>query len=153
MAPMELNNLVNILLVDDDEDCRMLIRDAIESAHIKNHIDEVADGKEALDFLYQKNQYANAQRPGLIFLDIDMPIMNGIETLKVIKSDPQLRWIPVVMMTAITDDKEKRLAAENGANSYTVKPTDPMRFIDTVLSATQYWLGIHQYPEEIIKGP
>lgn len=148
---MEFNNLIRILLVDDDEDCRLLIRDAIESAHIKNHIDEVADGEEALDFLYQRNSYTKVQRPGLIFLDIDMPRMNGIETLKVIKGDPQFRRIPVVMMTAITDDKEKKLAAENGANSYTIKPTDPMQFIDTVLSATQYWLGIHQYPAEITK--
>ena len=149
---MELNNLIHILLVDDDEDCRLLIRDAIESARIRNHIDEVADGDEALSFLYQKNQYANVQKPGLIFLDIDMPTMNGIETLKKIKGDPQLRHIPVVMMTSITDDKEKRLAAENGANSYTIKPTDPVQFIDTVLSATQYWLGIHQYPDAITKG-
>ena len=148
---MELNNLVRILLVDDDEDCRLLIRDAIESARIKNHIDEVADGEEALDFLYQKNQYASAQRPGLIFLDIDMPGKNGIEVLKTIKNDSRLRPIPVIMMTSITDDKEKRLAAENGANSYAVKPTDPLYFIDTVLSATQYWLGIHQYPAEMTK--
>lgn len=142
----EFNDMISILLVDDDEDCRLLVRDAIESASVKNDVFEVANGEEALAFIRQQAPYEEAPRPGLVYLDIDMPNLNGLEVLKELKSDAETRDIPVVMMTALDDDKEKLEAAHSGANSYCVKPTDPIQFIETVIKATDYWLTIHKSP-------
>lgn len=137
---------VTILLVDDDEDCRQLIRDAIEQGKLDNPVYEVASGEEALAFLKREGVYANAPRPGLIYLDIEMPGMGGQETLKAIRRDPRFAEIAIVMMTGVTDDGQKRLAMANGANSYTNKPTDALTFMQTVMQSTNYWLRIHQFP-------
>src|SRR5436189_6298025 len=83
---------ITILLVDDDPDCRMLIRDAINECKVSNSIYECSNGKEALEFLKRRGPWAgkNAPRPGLIYLDLEMPGMNGQETLRAIKADPEL---------------------------------------------------------------
>ena len=138
---------INILLVDDDEDCRFLIREAISECKILNHVHEVPDGKTALDFVFRRGLYVNAPRPGLIYLDIEMPGMNGQEVLRVIKSTPELRDIPVVMMTGVCDENQMERAAQNGANSYTLKPANAEQFLRTVLDSTNYWMKIHQYPD------
>jgi CheY-like chemotaxis protein len=137
---------VTILLVDDDEDCRQLIRDAIEQGKLDNPVYEVASGEEALAFLHRQGAYADAPRPGLIYLDIEMPGMDGQETLKAIRRNPNFADIAVVMMTGVTDDAQKVQAMANGANSYTNKPTDALTFMQTVMQSTDYWLRIHQFP-------
>lgn len=138
---------VTVLLVDDDQDCRMLMRDAIEQGRLNKKICEVSNGAEALRFLHREGPYAGAPRPELIYLDIEMPEMTGQEVLAAVKNDPELRDIPVVMMTGLDDDNQKQLAARNGANSYTLKSTDPLAFLQTVLAVTNYWLCVHQYPD------
>jgi len=143
---------VTILLVDDDEDCRQLIRDAIEQGKLDNPVFEVSSGEEALAFLNRQGQYVNAPRPGLVYLDIEMPGMNGQETLKAIRQDPPFSDIAVVMMTGVTDDQQKVLAMANGANSYTNKPTDALTFMHTVLQSTNYWLRIHQFPSTAVQS-
>ncbi len=142
---------ITILLVDDDPDCRLLIRDAIAECKVSNSVFEAANGKEALEFLKRRGKFAGAPRPGLIYLDLEMPGMDGQATLKAIKADPELRDIPVVMMTGVCDEKEMRTAAENGANSYTVKPANVEQFLRTVLASTSYWLTIHQYPDHHVE--
>lgn len=137
---------VTILLVDDDQDCRQLIRDAIEHGRLDNPVYDVCSGEQALAFLRREGVYADAPRPGLIYLDIEMPGMNGQQTLKAIRSDPRFSDIAVVMMTGVTDDDQKRLAMASGANSYTNKPTDASTFMQTVVQSTNYWLRIHQFP-------
>ncbi len=137
---------ISILLVDDDPDCRMLIRDAISECKVSNAISEAANGQEALDFLI-RNRNTPDLLPGLIYLDIEMPRMDGLQTLARIKSDENLRHIPVVMMTGVSEDQQMRKAAELGANSYTLKPANAEQFIKTVLASTNYWLAIHQYPD------
>lgn len=141
------NQPITILLVDDDPDCRMLIRDAIAECKVSNSVIEACNGKEAIEFLYRQGKNQDAPRPGLIYLDIEMPEMNGQETLKQIKSHPDLRDIPVVMMTGVSDENQMKTAAVNGANSYTIKPANAEQFLRTVLASTNYWLTIHQYPE------
>src|SRR3954471_8554287 len=101
---------VVILLVDDDADCRQLIRDAIEQGKLDNPVYEVSSGEEALAFLRREGRYADAPRPGLVYLDIEMPGMNGQETLAAIRKDPRFADIAVVMMTGVTDDAQKHLA-------------------------------------------
>jgi CheY-like chemotaxis protein len=138
---------ITILLVDDDPDCRFLLRDAIAECKVSNSVFEVSNGAEALQFLRREGQYANAPRPGLIYLDIEMPGMDGQQALRAIKSDPALRNIPVVMMTGVSDEDQMQTAMANGANSYTIKPANAEQFLRTVLASTNYWLTIHQYPE------
>lgn len=138
---------VTILLVDDDADCRQLIRDSIEQGKLDNPVFEVASGEEALAFIKREGQYADAPRPGLVYLDIEMPGMGGQETLRAIRADSRFADVCVVMMTGVTDDSQKRLAMANGANSYTNKPTDAMSFMQTVMESTSYWLRIHQFPK------
>jgi two-component system response regulator len=137
---------VTILLVDDDEDCRQLIRDAIEQGKLDNPVYEVSSGEEALAFLNRQGEHVDVPRPGLIYLDIEMPGMNGQDALRAIRQDPRFADIAIVMMTGVTSDEQKRLAMANGANSYTNKPTDAMTFIQTVMQSTSYWLRIHQFP-------
>jgi len=140
------NDLINILLVDDDEDCLLFIKDAIEDGNITNPVYEVTSGEEALDFLYRRGAHTDAPEIGLVYLDIEMPSMNGQEVLKAIRGDRRFDCLPVVMMTGVTDDSEKAEAAANGANSYTVKPHDPAEFMKTVVEATHYWIDIHKRP-------
>ena len=137
---------VTILLVDDDEDCRQLIRDAIEQGKLDNPVYEVSSGEEALAFLNRQGEYADAPRPGLVYLDIEMPGMDGQSTLRAIRRDARFADIAVVMMTGVTDDAQKVQAMANGANSYTNKPTDALTFMHTVMQSTDYWLRIHQFP-------
>jgi two-component system response regulator len=138
---------LTILLVDDDDDCRMLVRDAIAECKVKNSVREARNGEEALRYLRQIGKSPDYPKPELIYLDIEMPQLDGISTLQQIKADPQLRNIPVVMMTGVSDENRMRKAAEFGANSYTIKPADAEQFLRTVLASTNYWLHVHQYPE------
>jgi two-component system response regulator len=133
--------------VDDDADCRMLIRDAIAECKVGNAVHEVSSGEDALEFLRRRGRYAHAPRPGLIYMDIEMPGIDGLETLRRIREDEQVRDIPVVMMTGVCDENQMRRAAELGANSYTLKPANAEQFLRTVLASTTYWLTIHQCPE------
>ena len=142
---------ITILLVDDDPDCRMLIRDAVEESKVSNQVFEVCNGAEALDFLYGRGKHAGAAKPGLIFLDIEMPGMDGQTTLKQIRSDPRFREIPIVMMTGVADEGQMQEAAVNGANSYTIKPANAEQFLRTVLASTNYWLTIHQSPQHHLR--
>jgi len=141
------NEPISILLVDDDADCRLLIRDAIAECKVSNKVFEVENGHEALAFLSGKGEFVNKPRPGLIYLDIEMPGMDGQETLKRIRANPDLREVPVVMMTGVADEAQMKLAAINGANSYTIKPANAEQFLRTVLASTNYWLSIHQSPQ------
>ena len=142
---------ISILLVDDDADCRLLIRDAISECKVSNKVFEVENGLEALEFLGRKGPFADKPRPGLIYLDIEMPGMDGQETLKRIRANPDLREVPVVMMTGVADEAQMKLAAINGANSYTIKPANAEQFLRTVLASTNYWLTIHQSPQHHLR--
>jgi two-component system response regulator len=141
------NQPLSILLVDDDPDCRLLIRDAIAECKVSNQVYEASNGAEALDFLYQRGKFKNTPRPGLIYLDIEMPGLGGQETLRQIRDNDDFSEIPVVMMTGVSDADQMKLAAANGANSYTIKPANAEQFLRTVLASTDYWLSIHQSPQ------
>src|SRR5205823_15076890 len=115
---------------------------------VSNDVHELGNGLEAIAFLEKKGSFANEARPGLIFLDIEMPGMNGLQTLEKIKGDPRFRDIPVVIMTGVCGEAEMQLAARLGANSYTLKPANAEQFLRTVLASTNYWLKIRQYPQK-----
>jgi CheY-like chemotaxis protein len=138
---------IAILLVDDDPDCRLLVRDAIADSRVRNTVYEVCNAEEAWAFLHREPPYANVPRPGLMYLDIEMPGMGGIALLERIKGDEKLRDITVVMMTGVCDEEQMLNAARFGANSYTIKPANAEQFLKTVVESTNYWLTVHQYPE------
>lgn len=145
--PSPCGERMTILLVDDDADCRELIRDAAAQCKVANDIHEVSSGEDALDFLLRRGRFVDAPRPGLIYLDVEMPgAIDGLETLRRIRSEPLLRDIPVVMMTGVSAEAQMKQAAEYGANSYTLKPANAEQFLRTVLASTDYWLQIHQSP-------
>ncbi len=138
---------VPILVVDDDPDCRLLIREAIAQCQVANAVYEAATGQEALDFIFQRGAHKGAPRPALVYLDIEMPGLSGQEVLKRVKKSPDHCDIAVVMMTGLCDERQMEQAARNGANSYTLKPVSPQRFLETVQESTNYWTMIHQYPD------
>lgn len=138
---------ITILLVDDDPDCRLLLRDAIAGSKVRNAVYEVGTAEEGWKFLNREGAYDDAPMPGLVFLDIEMPGVGGIELLKAIKQTPAFQHITVVMMTGVSDEHQLREAAAAGANSYTIKPANAEQFLRTVVDSTNYWLKIHQYPD------
>jgi len=115
-------------LVDDDADSRLLAHDAICHVCPDSDVREVCCATEAMEFLRRRGRYAAAPRPDLICLDVEMPGMSGQEVLKVVKSDPDLKCIPVVMLTAVNDEHQKQEALGNGAVDYVVKPFNQEAF-------------------------
>lgn len=134
---------MTILLVDDDEDCRAFVREAIRERNGGHRVVEFSDAQAALEYLAGTD---TDSRPGLIFLDVEMPGMDGLAALARIKADPRFADIPVVMLTGVADESYMRRAALLGANSYTVKPAQAEDFLQTVKTSTAYWLTVHQYP-------
>lgn len=142
-------NDVEILLAEDTPtDAEMTIR-ALRNAKLANHIVWVRDGQGVLDFLYRDGAFAgqNHRRPKLILLDIKMPRLNGIEVLKVIKSDSQLRSIPVVILTSSAEEIDVARSYDLGANSYLVKPVDFHKLSEVIAGAGLYWLLTNRLPD------
>ena len=104
----------------------------------------VSNGEELLDYLYRRGQYANnnAPKPGLILLDLNMPKMNGKTALRIIKSDPDLKHIPVVVLTTSNQDKEALDTYDLGANSYIVKPVKFENLVRVIKTLGDYWFSI-----------
>ena len=142
---MEDTATTAILLIDDDEDCLLFMRESIEEFH-DGPVHEANSGGDALNFLCRRGGYEGAPAIGLVYLDVEMPGMHGQDVLKKIRSNAEFDALPVVMMSAVTDDAEIRRAARSGANSYVVKPHDVVEFAKTLETATRYWLGIHKRP-------
>jgi len=133
-----------ILIVDDDPDCRMLIRDAIESNSEEVHIYECTDGHDGLEFLHKNGTYKDAPRPNVVFLDLEMPRTDGRQMLEILRAHPTLADLPVVVLTGVDDDETERRIMSIGANSYTCKSRNPDRLINTVMQTAAYWTRIHR---------
>ena len=140
---------VTIMLVEDDDGHRLLIRENLRAGGIVNDIVEMRDGQQALDYLQRRGQYqdsAKSPRPGLILLDIKMPKADGFSVLEKIKADPQLRLIPVLMLTSTDDQLEVNKCYTMGVNSYIVKPIRYEEFQDRI-KALGLFLEIVRFPE------
>ncbi len=146
----ENNKIMNILLVEDNPDDVQIAKRAFKQANLSNQLYVVRDGQEAIDFLFHKGKYqafVQAFRPELILLDINMPKINGIDVLKEIKNNNELRSIPVIMLTVSKRDEDITMSYNYGCNSFIQKPIDFDKFVEIVKWIGFYWgiLNI-QYP-------
>lgn len=146
MADPTRGDMIEILLVEDDSGDAQRTRDALQDGRLRNRITHVQDGQEAMAYLWREGVYADAPRPDLILLDLHMPRMNGQEVLAEVKEDPDLRRIPVVMMTASEQEKDIMTAYNLHVNSYVVKPVDVNQFIDAVKSIEHFWFTVVKLP-------
>jgi chemotaxis family two-component system response regulator Rcp1 len=138
--------LVEILLVEDNPGDIELTREALGDCKVRNNIHSVMDGESALDFLYHRGAHATSVRPDVVLLDINLPGRDGKEILAVIKSDPVLQQIPVVMLTSSEAEKDVLKSYELHANCYVTKPVTLDAFMQLVKSLEEFWLGVVKLP-------
>lgn len=139
-----------ILMADDDADDRMLTKDALEESRVLNELRFVEDGEELMEYLTRKGRYANADdspRPGLILLDLNMPKKDGREALKEIKADPNLRRIPVVVMTTSKAEEDVFRSYDFGASSFITKPVTFDRLVELMRALGEYWVEFVELPD------
>lgn len=133
---------VHILLVEDNEGDIVLTTEAFEESKILNRFSVVRNGKEALDFLYKTGNYQDAPDPDIILLDINLPLMSGIEVLQEIKNDDRVKHIPVIMLTTSSSEKDITLSYKHHANCYITKPVEIAKFLDAITAIEHFWLEI-----------
>ncbi|WP_209331117.1 response regulator [Lunatimonas salinarum] len=136
----------HILLVEDNEGDIVLTLEAFEESKLLTDVSVVKNGKDALDFLYKRGAYISAERPDLILLDINLPILNGHEVLQEIKQDHDLRTIPVIMLTTSSNRRDINKAYENYSNSYVTKPISMDEFLKAILQIEEFWLQLCKLP-------
>lgn len=134
--------LAHILLVEDNEGDILLTLEAFEECKVKTEISVAKNGQEALDFLFKRGAYKNVVKPDLVLLDINIPIFNGLEVLRQIKADPNLKKIPVIMLTTSSNQKDIDEAYANYCNSYVKKPLEISEFLSAILKIEQFWLQL-----------
>jgi len=144
-----------ILIADDDEEDRMLACDALTESRLANEVFCVEDGEELMDYLKHKGKYgppAEAPRPGIILLDLNMPRKDGREALREIKADPMLRQIPVVVMTTSKADQDIARSYDEGASSFISKAVTFEGLIDVMKGLGRYWFEIVELPSQEERG-
>jgi CheY-like chemotaxis protein len=140
---------VTILMADDDADDRLMAKEALEEARLTNPLHFVEDGEELLNYLYSRGRYSGpnqALRPGLILLDLNMPKKDGREALREIKSDPELRHIPIVVLTTSRAEEDIFRTYDLGVNSFITKPVTFAGLVEVMRSLTTYWFRIVELP-------
>lgn len=144
--------LIEILLVEDSATDILMTQEALNEAKLLTTLHIVEDGVSALAFLRQTGPYANAPRPDLILLDLNLPRKNGRELLAEIKDDPHLQQIPVVVLTTSNAEEDIARAYNLHANCYVVKPLDFTRFAEVIRSIRHFWFTIVTLPSEAENG-
>ena len=139
-------NPIEILLVEDNPGDVRLETEALKEAKILNHLSVVMDGAEAMEFLRRKGKFADAEKPGLILLDLNLPKKDGREVLAEIKADDDLRRIPVVILTTSRDEEDVLRSYDLHANAYIVKPLNLDQFINAVRKIEEFWLTVVRLP-------
>lgn len=146
MSGSESVRAIEILMVEDNPGDVRLTREAFKDGRVWNRLHVVEDGVAALDFLYRRTPHEQAPRPDVILLDLNLPRMDGREVLSVIKSDPALRIIPVVVLTTSDAEEDVLRAYDLNANCYVTKPVDLEQFIRIVQSIEDFWLTVVRLP-------
>jgi CheY-like chemotaxis protein len=137
---------IDILLVEDDPGDVLMTREALEHHKVRNTLHVVSDGVEAIGFLRREAPYEDVPIPGLILLDLNLPRRNGQEVLAEIKQDPELRQIPVVVLTTSKADEDILRSYNLHANAYVTKPVDFDRFVEVVRKIDDFFLTVVTLP-------
>lgn len=152
-APSDVTNPSDeafcILMADDDPDDRLLARRALRKNNIANELHTVEDGEELLDFLYHRGEYADYEGPraGLILLDLNMPRMDGREALRKMKSDPDLRRIPVIVLTTSKAEQDILESYDLGVNAFVTKPVTFEGLVEALQRLGNFWFEIVELPQ------
>lgn len=146
MDGKSLERGIEILLVEDNPGDVRLTREALKDGKILNNLNVVSDGVEAMAFLHREGKFADAPRPELILLDLNLPKKDGREVLAEIKSQPDLKRIPVVILTSSAAEQDIFKSYNLHANCYITKPVDLDQFIHVVKSIEQFWLTVVKLP-------
>lgn len=142
---------VIILMADDDPDDRLLTQEALEESRLTNRLYFVEDGEDLLDYLFRRGKYSDIKsspRPGIILLDLNMPKKDGREALKEIKADPNLRQIPIVVLTTSKAEDDIYRSYDLGANSFITKPATFESLVEVMKNVGKYWFEIVELPPE-----
>jgi two-component system, response regulator len=148
--PPMIEKSVEILLVEDNPNDEMLALYAFKKHNLANQVQVVRDGAEALEFVFCTGAYAHRyfENPRVILLDKKLPLVDGMEVLRQIRTDPRTRMIPVVMFTSSAEDRDVIESYQLGVNSYIVKPVDFEQFSETARQLGYYWLFVNKQPPE-----
>ncbi|TWF76967.1 response regulator receiver domain-containing protein [Pseudonocardia hierapolitana] len=139
---------INVLLVEDDPGDVLMTREAFEE-NLHNRLDVVTDGAAALDYLRRAQPYADAPRPDLILLDLNLPRRDGREVLQEIKADPDLRHIPVIVLTTSKAQEDVLRSYQLHANAYVTKPVDFDGFIEAIKQIDHFFVSVVQLPPDV----
>lgn len=137
---------INLLLVEDNAADAFLIEGFLKNSRLPNKLHQVRDGEAAMDFLRQEHPYENAPRPHLIFLDLNLPKKDGREVLEALKSDPDLKEIPVIVMTGSAAAQDIKKSYQLHASCYVTKPSDLDEFNQTMHSIEDFWFNYVKLP-------
>ena len=145
-----MENYHKILMVEDSQNDIELILDALSDYNFVNNIEVVRDGEEAMDYLYRRNKFSGRKggNPIFILLDIKMPRMTGLELLRIIKHDENMKTIPVIMLTSSKEDTDLRECYRLGVNAYVVKPVHFSDFAEAVKKIGKFWAVVNEPPPE-----
>jgi chemotaxis family two-component system response regulator Rcp1 len=143
----EAAEALEILLVEDDQDDIFLTRKAFEQQKVANNLHVVRDGVDAMAFLRQEDEHADAPRPDIVLLDLNLQTMDGDEVLEAMNEDEHLRTIPVVVLTSSEAEEDIVRSYELNANAYLTKPVDFDGFLDIVDSIDHFWVTFVKLPE------
>ncbi|OGS99269.1 MAG: two-component system response regulator [Gallionellales bacterium RIFCSPLOWO2_12_FULL_59_22] len=141
-----------ILIVEDSDDDYLATVRAFKKANLLNPVKRCTNGDQALDYLLRRGEFSDpekAPRPNIILLDLNLPGTDGKEVLRAIKTDPDLRKIPVIVLTTSSAEKDIEQCYAAGANSYVQKPVDLVGFIQSVARLTDYWFNVSVLPKNI----
>jgi len=139
---------IDILLVEDNPGDVRLTQEALRDAKVRNTLNVVRDGEEAMLYLQRRGRYKEATRPDVIFLDLNLPRKTGLEVLKDVKADDELKRIPIVVITTSNAEQDIVKSYDLHANCYVTKPVDLGQFLEVVKSIEDFWLSIVRLPPE-----
>ncbi|HVV07774.1 response regulator [Amycolatopsis sp.] len=146
MADPSPLDVIDVLLVEDDAGDVLMTREAFEYHKLRNNLHVVSDGEQALQFLRREGEYTDAPRPGLILLDLNLPRRDGREVLAELKDDPELRVIPVVVLTTSEAEEDIVRSYRLHANAYVSKPVDFDRFIEVIRQIDDFFVTVVKLP-------
>lgn len=143
----ELVRPIEVLLVEDDEGDVLMTREALEEGKVRTHLTVVGDGVEAIAYLRREGRYAEAVRPDIVLLDLNLPKRDGRQVLADIKADPDLRRIPVVVLTTSEAEDDVLGSYDLHANAYVTKPVDFDRFVEVIQQIDEFFMTVVRLPD------